>query len=152
MLKGQILYYLKNTNCARLGALAVYEGDDGRYITVRWLRNHLSCTQMNGGYHLDDFRLATQAEIEAHLTGLAAAVEEATSAVAAAPRFTIGDYVYAADNPGHIRFPYKVLDVYNGIAFCYRITLRGKEEHTTHKVENLELRPGVFATSPVTRY
>lgn len=152
MLKGQILYYTKNTNCARIGALAVYEGDRGRYIDVRWLRNHLSCTQMDGGYHLDDFRLATPGEIDAHELELTQAVEAFVAAKAAAPRFAIGDYVYSVSNPSHKRFPYKVLDIYNGVAFCYRITQTGEEEHTTHKVEKLEPRPSFLTASPVTRY
>ena len=101
MLKGQILYYTKNTNCARIGALAVYEGDRGRYIDVRWLRNHLSCTQMDGGYHLDDFRLATPGEIDAHELSLTQAVEAFVAAKAAVPRFTVGDYVYVVRNQCH---------------------------------------------------
>ena len=148
--KGQILYYYPRSSggSARKGALAVFNSETGRYIQISWLRNHLSGIQSDGGYYAEDFRLATQDEIQQHELALTQAVEAFVAAKAAVPRFTVGDYVYVVRNQCHDLQPYKVLEIYNGVAFCYRITQTGEEEHTTHKVEELELRPQFLTINP----
>jgi hypothetical protein len=96
---GDYVVYINKTGCrmsAKEGAIAIVN-ENREYLDVKWIC-YKSVGQHDGGYHHDDFRLATHEEIEAYL------IEEAKN-----KGFVVGGEFYDQENRAHSITGYKLI-------------------------------------------
>ena len=155
---GQVVYFTKNTTAAMTGALAIVNEDqrDGRFLYVTWLRNHRVARQMDGGYSISDFRLATRNEVQDARNEAEKLLKAMNQALLSIPKFEVGDFVYH-DNGTHRANPFKVLSIHGGKAFCYRPNGGGSREDattgtSTWNIQELITRPSLDHTINKAKY
>ena len=150
--KGQVLITVDagKSRSALQGAFAICQHDyepGHTYVSVKWVRSALARNQNDGEYYPEDFRLASREEVQ-DATNLAekqlGAMRELLNSM---PKFEVGDFVYQ-NNGCHMTFPFKVLSISNGLAFCYRPnganTREDRESGTsTWNIQELIKRPSL---------